>query len=536
MEFRLQQGNSWVSSIETSIAAYSVRSNDTLRITPKANAYGLDNLYINATDSNGNWIVEPFNYKIEVTAVNDPPQIKKYLGEWKLNEDSKISGIDLNNYFHDPIEPEQTLEFGYEPVDNVEIVLDQLGANVIITPDENWNGEVGIRFSANDGYDTIYNVMRLNVIAVNDPPVFKNPKGFTTNESEWFHRDLVAYDPIEGDSVHIETNITEEVNSQLLRIKRIVTPTIGGVVLGDNLLLETDEKNSSIHHFSFKPSNEMAGGGESSFTGIYYVNFTAVDSGGARVTHNVIMTIMNVNQAPEPKINRPLNESVFYTNDLVYFFGDAGDPDVIHGGHNFYTWSSNLDGELGKLKYVGPIQLKTPGIHTITLEVGDGEQVGRETILLTVREPINITDSSGDTAEDTNTLGLTSTETNLYLMIIALVILVVLSIIAIVLSGMSKRKATKNLKTELAPDQLRLPEEVQKLLAPQKAICGHCGSVLQVVSKHRPLSVMCQECGNKSVIFHPGNAVLEAGAEERTQVPLPAEEPQPMLPPGDEQQ
>jgi hypothetical protein len=533
MTFTVQQGSDWVTYLETEIATYSIRSNETFRITPSPNAYGKDILYLNATDSNKEWIKIPFKYTINIIPVNDPPQIKKYLGERRINEDSKLTGIDLNDYFYDPIEPEQTLEFGFEPVDKVDVVVDALGENVIITPEDDWYGEVSIRFAASDGYDTIYNVLRLNVIPVNDPPVFKNPRGFTINESEWFHLKLTAYDPIENDEVSIETNLTGEVNNKLMQAGRIVTPSRGGVVPGKNMLIEKDSKDDTITIFSFNATNEMAGGGSSSYSGLYYINFTAVDAGGARVNHNVIMTVMNKNDPPAPKINRPLNASTFYNDELIYFFGDAGDPDSIHGGINFYTWSSNLHGEIGKKKYPDPIKLSAIGRHTVTLRVGDGELSGEDKIYIFIRERPAI-EGVQDSDEQSQILGLKSSEATSVLFIIALIVLIIMVFLAFVLTGVLKKKVSKKLKTEITPDQLKLPDEVQKLLAPQKAICEHCGSVISVVSKRRPLSVSCHECGKKSVIFHPGHSLLEVqrGPEH---MEAPQELPQvqhPQLPPG----
>jgi hypothetical protein len=478
-------------------------SNDTLRITPEANAYGSDVLYLNATDSNGNWLVEPFRFDVVIEPINDPPRIKKYLGLWEITEDSKLREIDLNDFFFDPIEPEQELEFGYEEAENVDVHIQSFGTKTTIVPHENWFGELSIRFFAFDGVDTVYNVMRLNVKPVNDPPVFQNPKGFTVNEGSWFYREMVAFDPVEGDEVRIETNLTDEVNYQLIRAGRISTPSQGGVVPGENLKFEKDRSNSSVHIFSFYPTNEMAGDVLGQFTGIYFINFTAVDSGGARVTRSVIMTILNVNQAPIPLINRPLNDSIFDESDLIYFFGDAGDPDVIHGMHNFYLWSSNIDGDLGKTKYLGPVSLSR-GLHTITLEVGDGESVGRALVQVKVgREyippppppppPVNTLEN-----DDHTTFSLTY-ESKLA---IAISIMLVLSVIAFGFTIRSRAIVSKRSKIRIIPETLKLPNEVQKILSPQKALCSHCGSTIQVISKVRPIGVKCPECEKRSAVIN----------------------------------
>jgi hypothetical protein len=58
------------------------------------------------------------------------------------------------------------------------------------------------------------------------------------------------------------------------------------------------------------------------------------------------------------------------------------------------------------------------------------------------------------------------------------------------------------MSSEIKAEELKLPEEVQTLLAPQKVVCSHCSTVLSVVSKHRPLSVTCEQCGKKSVIYY----------------------------------
>jgi hypothetical protein len=538
MTFKILQDDNWVSTLESDLATFTVWANDTVRITPKENKHGEINIYLNATDDNKAWVKNPFELIVKIIDVNDPPQIKKFLGEWKIKEDSILTGLNLNDYFHDPIETEQVLTFDYEEEDHLMVSI-EYGGEVIITPDDDWNGDVAIRFSASDGTDTIYNVMRLKVESVNDLPVFVNPHGFTINEGHWFEIDLEAYDPIEGEEVHIETNLSKEVNTKLLQKGRIAKVEQGGVVLGENLILEKDPTDDSITKFSFRPTNEMAGSLGGTFSGIYYVSFSAVDASGGTITYNVIMTIMNINNPPEPVIKRPENGTTFLINDFIHFFGESGDPDYLHGYDNTYLWSSSLDGELGRERHLSKVRLNTTGKHTITLEVGDGESTSRTTIQINV-----ITEVTGDSddgvVESFELLGLSSAESNILLLVIAIIILVILSFAAVVMAMHTKNRATKGAEKEPEARLLKLPTEVQDLLAPQKVICSHCKSIIAVVSKRRPLSVSCHECGKKSVVFHPGRAAFqqdflldeEEGEEPAELKGKPSEPDQKLLPPG----
>jgi hypothetical protein len=499
MTFTVQQGPNWVSDMKTGYAAYSVRSNNTLRITPNENKFGTDTIYINATDIEGNWVEISYEFKVEIAPINDPPQIKEYLGEREINEDTKLMDINLNKYFWDPIEPNQKLSFDFEPIENINIVLDAVDGNVIITPEDDWNGEAFIRFSASDGYSTIFNVLRLNVKSVNDPPIFFNPRGFTIEEGEWFHLKLVAYDAVDNEEVHIETDLVDVVNTKLLQAGRISSTSKGGVVMGENLKFERDPTNETLMIFSFKPTNEMASKPDSSYSANYFIDISAVDESGASITYTVEMNIRNVNDQPRPIIQRPLNGSVMYAGDFINFIGDAGDPDIIHGGLNTFKWSSNIEGELGKDRYLNNKQINNIGLHTITLEVGDGEAINRTTIELYVKDRPRI-EAPDDKDEGIGILS--GPNSNLYLMSISIAFLLILFVLATLLSLRSKKTFDTKMSSEIKAEELKLPEEVQTLLAPQKVVCSHCSTVLSVVSKHRPLSVTCDQCGNKSVIYY----------------------------------
>ncbi|UCH88953.1 MAG: hypothetical protein JSV49_12080 [Thermoplasmata archaeon] len=525
MTFKIQQGDHFVSGIETEYATYTIWANDTLRITPKDNAYGIDTIYLNATDSNKAYVEALFELSVEIMAVNDPPQIKKYLGEWVIQEDSILTNkINLNDYFYEPIEPEQQLNFGSEPVNNVMVSIEGTG-EVIITPDENWYGEVPIKFWASDNYDTIYNVLRLKVESVNDLPVFKNPHGFVLYEGEWSQFDLTAYDPIEKEEVHIETNMTDEVNEKLVQAGRIFDASSGGLVMGENVIIENDPLNDTNIILRIKPTNEMAANRDYSYPGKYFINLSAVDASGGTISYTVSMTVLDINDPPNPVILEPENGTVYYLDDYIHLFGRGGDPDEIHGYTNEYLWSSNLDGELGREKHLTKIRLNTTGTHIITFQVTDDETTAQVTIhILVLEEEPEAGDGDGEEpVDEKNILGLESSESNFYFMIIGLIIIVIFALIGTFLSIQSKKIATSRSKKEPEAEELRLPEEVQSLLAPQKVICSHCKTVLAVVSKRRPLSVSCHECGKKSVVYHPGRSVMETGLPEEEELVEPPE-------------
>ncbi|UCH88952.1 MAG: hypothetical protein JSV49_12075 [Thermoplasmata archaeon] len=533
MTFTLQKGSVWASDVTTSHGIYSVRNNNTLRITPRENANGEEIVYINATDSKGSWVETPFAFTVYIEPVNDPPQIKKYLGEWIIPEDSKITDIDLNDYFHDPIEPEQVLSFGADDVENIKVSVGKNTGEVYITPDENVNGEIPIRFWASDAEDTIYNVLRLNIEPINDLPIFHNPRGFSVTEGIWHHIELTAYDPVEKEEVHIETDLIDIVTEKLRLNDRIVHASQGGLVLGENLIFEHHPTNETLIILSIKATNEMAGG-SSAFDGQYKFDISAVDASGGKVTYNIIMDVMDKNDPPQPIIKMPGNGTTVYAGDKIYFYGDPGDPDIIHEEYYTYNWSSDLDGFLGDDDRL-TVELETEGLHTITFEVSDDEVSNITTIKIFVREQPDI-----ERQRQSEESGVFSgSDANLNLMILAIIILVIIFVITAIFSYFSKKSFVKKMGKEIKAEEMKLPEEVQSLLEPQKAICSYCSTVVSVVSKHRPISVTCHECGKKSVLFTldqkllgpspPKEQVMQAG-QSQLGPSTPITDPQYILP------
>ncbi len=109
--------------------------------------------------------------RIDVVEQNDPPVIKG-IPDITINEDESIS-LDLAIYASDEESPLDSLAFYAEVLDHPSFTIPiEDGHLAFIAPEENLNGSYFARFSVADpqgltGADTV----RVNILAVNDPPV-----------------------------------------------------------------------------------------------------------------------------------------------------------------------------------------------------------------------------------------------------------------------------------------------------------------------------------------------------------------------------
>ena len=170
---------------------------------------GLHNITVVAKDrenasANHTWV-------INVTNVNRLPTFAPPLDDnitWP--EDHNVTDhFTLANHFNDSdtngtecdLDTGFCLQYGYEVVNgtagNITVDIDN-GSNVSFYPQEDWNGNMSVRFYVYDGYNRTYsNVVNLSVIKSNDPPHIDPIPNQTTYGYAEYNYSVNAYD-VEG--------------------------------------------------------------------------------------------------------------------------------------------------------------------------------------------------------------------------------------------------------------------------------------------------------------------------------------------------
>lgn len=87
------------------------------------------------------------NITDKVFITNTPPKLTQNISNLEWNEDTILTGLDLNDYFSDA--DGDALNYTHTPVSNILIVIDSDGV-VSFIPDANWYGLRKIVFTAND--------------------------------------------------------------------------------------------------------------------------------------------------------------------------------------------------------------------------------------------------------------------------------------------------------------------------------------------------------------------------------------------------
>ena len=164
---------------------------------------------------------ESVNSSVDVTVlpVNDAPYV---LGDamtsLDFDEDTTDSNIILSEIFDDvDLDPELNAEvtdfltYSYEEMNNLTVEID--GENVILTPNENWNGTEVLTLIAEDSFgETQEHSIDITVNPVNDAPTINLPDSFTFNEGGSFERNFNQYvNDVDGDDLTLSASGNDEV-------------------------------------------------------------------------------------------------------------------------------------------------------------------------------------------------------------------------------------------------------------------------------------------------------------------------------------
>ncbi len=545
--------------------------NSSLKITPNPNKYNLAELngdggeivLVNATDTADLelaqdrifYVEEPWQLNVVILSVNDPPEINRsfaslYFGaELIMDEDSYDDILNLSHVFHDPVEHDP-LTFSTEGNHHVNIEIHPSGL-VNITPFENWTGTEAVTFTANDGQDTVSDVLKITVEPENDPPILNHTPKQTAFEDEWFNVTFTAYDSADGGKLIFYTDIAKKLG----------------------LTKDIYNFNEETGELSFQPNNDMVG--------VYNdILVKVTDQHEAFDTELVTFEIVNTPDPPIPTIQNPRNGSRFLTRTKIDFDGEVDDPDLLIpdiGEVLRYSWYSDEE-LLGTTEDLNN-QILSEGIHLITFEVSDGVYTRNTSIIIEVlayntidtdedgmydywelfyelgfKDPRDAgedpdgdgftnleeflgTDKSALGDDDTNpwdpedhptrqsskiltgddTDGILGQDSSYDLIIFGMASIMVLILVILIIMNRGeklrrdrlKSKKSRLLKRRLAAmhgSHYTQQQAYQKSIAPpeetpQKITCHNCGKKTTIKSPTRPLVMKCPTCDTKGVIY-----------------------------------
>jgi len=347
-------------------------------ITPETDWTGEEVLTFTASDAEA--VTVDKDITVKVASQNDGPRIQQPLVNITMDEDTVNTDMDLSKVFTDP--EGESLFIYADGMTYLTVEIDS-DFRVTITPDEDWNGEEVLTFTATDGAAQVKDDVSVTVVPVNDPPtllriegkVFDEGLELEVKEDEESSLGITAED-IDGDDLEHH---------------------IDGVDLPESL--EIDGTNGEIY---ILPTNDDVGS--------YDIMVTVEDGDGETDTKSFTLTVMNENDPPVAVISSPADQANFMVDEMVTLDA-SGSFDIDVDNVISYLWSSDLEGDLGENK-VSTYTFKEPGYHEIILTVADvGGLSSAVTIHLTINadettetddgEQNNIEDTGGNVTENT---------------------------------------------------------------------------------------------------------------------------------------
>ncbi len=204
-------------------------------------------------------------------AQNVAPVVANPVDDFSFPEDNTDYSINLNEVFYDA--NNDPLDFSYEGGDQITVVI--TNGLVGLTPEQNWNGSETITFTATDVYgENASEAVTVTVTPVNDAPYVENPVDFHS----------VAYNSVDS-SLNLNFVFDDY-----------------DIVYGDFLVYDYYGDNQidvSINNgvVTLIPAPY--------WSGTETITFTAEDTGGLIVEHEILMTvpspaIANVSVTPNP--------------------------------------------------------------------------------------------------------------------------------------------------------------------------------------------------------------------------------------------
>jgi parallel beta-helix repeat protein len=205
---------SWEPSPEVDIIGYEV-----YRSTSLSGDYEKVSELINSTQFIDSGLEEDTIYYYKLKAVDDallyslfsdhafgmtrigpkPPEINHSIDDFDLPEDT-WDDVTINLYYLFKDINNDELTFRVEGQEHINVTIDQIFGEVMLIPEENWNGEETLTFYANDGmHDDISFEITITVTGENDPPgpakILKPENNLKLREDEKLHFEGSCWDP-----------------------------------------------------------------------------------------------------------------------------------------------------------------------------------------------------------------------------------------------------------------------------------------------------------------------------------------------------
>ena len=261
-----------------------------------------------------------------------------------IEEDVIRHEIEYRHWFGDIDDEELTFEFSIPDW----ISIEEVDGILFLTPEEDLHGLAYILITATDGTENLTINVSLSVTPVNDLPSWTNIGSVWVDEGDWVEIMISAFDIRDREDVFVETDI------------QMVLP---GLVQGVNLVTYA---NGDLR---LRPTNEMVG--------THNVTYTITD-GEHTITRYLSIEINNTNQPPsKPRLTIEPKLMTFIEGEIVELVVSSTDPDTIWGDGLTYTWSSDIQGDLGEGDTITPTLIV--GAHLIEVEVTDLEGLSNTT-------------------------------------------------------------------------------------------------------------------------------------------------------------
>jgi len=137
--------------------------------TPNSEWNGSETITFIATDPEGDSGSDDVIFT--VTNINDGPVISD-IPDQIINEGSSFATINLDNFVTDPDNEDSEITWSFSGYDKLSVDVDGNRVATVSIPDENWNGNETINFTAKDpGNVSNSRAVSFTVNPVNDPPV-----------------------------------------------------------------------------------------------------------------------------------------------------------------------------------------------------------------------------------------------------------------------------------------------------------------------------------------------------------------------------
>jgi len=142
---------------------------DSIKFVPQENWFGYDTVTIIASDSGYSDTAYLF---INIIPENDSPIFNQKLPELFINEDSKhhVFVSEWFDFVDDPDHSDNALKWLVLPGSNIDI--EHYNEKIVFLPKKNWHGKEDINLRVTDGELSDSSSITINVLPINDPPVF----------------------------------------------------------------------------------------------------------------------------------------------------------------------------------------------------------------------------------------------------------------------------------------------------------------------------------------------------------------------------